>query len=152
MPERMTDTDLRSRAIWSGTITFGLVSVPVHLFPASRSAPMGLRMVDADGTPLQRRYVCPEHDQEVEWDDLVRGYEIADHQFVVVTDDELEALEPKRSREIDLRQFVPLEQLDPRFFERGYYLVPADESTKAYQLLASIMEKSGRAGIATFVM
>jgi DNA end-binding protein Ku len=154
VPERLDDSDLRSRAIWSGMITFGLVSVPVNLFPASRPSRTSLRMVDADGTPLQRRYVCPAHDREteVEWDDLVRGYELADDEFVVVTDDELEALEPKRSREIDLRRFVPVEQLDPRFFERGYYLTPADESTKAYQLLAAIMEKSGRAGIATFVM
>src|SRR5262245_46887476 len=109
-------------------------------------------MVDEDGTPLARRYFCPEEEKALEWDDLVRGYEIAPEEYVVVTDDELEALEPRKSHDIDLRRFVPVDQLDPKFFERGYYLTPAGETTKAYQLLAAIMEKSGRAGIATFVM
>ena len=152
MPEKLNENEIRTRAMWSGTITFGLVSIPVNLFPALQSQRAGLRMVDADGTPLARRYVCPEHEREVDWNELVRGYEVSDGEFVVVTDDELEALEPRKSREIDLRRFVPVEQLDARFFERSYYLTPAEESTRAYHLLAAIMEKSGRAGIATFVM
>jgi len=150
--ERMSESEMRSRAFWSGTLSFGLVSIPVNLFPASVPARTSLRMVDESGTPLKRRYVCPQDEKEVGWDDLVRGYEIEKDVYVVVTDDELEALEPRKSREIDLRQFVPLEQLDPKFFERGYYLAPAGDSPKAYQLLAAIMEKSQRAGIATFVM
>jgi DNA end-binding protein Ku len=152
VPERMTESEIRARAFWSGTITFGLVSIPVNLFPATRSQGVSLRMVDEDGTPLARRYLCPKHEKELGWDEIVRGYEIEPDEFVVVTDDELEGLEPRKSRDIDLRRFVPIDQLDPKFFERGYYLTPASESTKAYMLLAATMADEGRAGIATFVM
>lgn len=140
------------RPFWSGTLTFGLVSVPVQLHAGNRSAGVSLRMVDEDGTPLSRRYICPKEDREVGRDELVRGYPIGEDRFVVVSDEELEELEPKKSREIDLRRFVPLEQLDPVFFERAYILTPAEGSAKAYRLLAHTMEKTGRAGVATFVM
>jgi len=140
------------RAFWSGTITFGLVSVPVAIFPANRSRRTSLRMVDDDGTPLQRRYVCPKDGKELDWDDIVRGYEVSKGKFVVVTDEELEAIEPRKTRDIDLRMFVDARDIDPMFFERAYYLTPAGGSTKAYRLLAAVMEKNGRAGIATFVM
>lgn len=154
MPETLSDSEIRARAFWSGTITFGLVSIPVNLFPATRPQRIGLRMVDEQGTPLARRYICENHEKEkrLTWDDIVRGYELDGDEYVVVTDNELEALEPRKTRDIDLRRFVPLDQLDPMFFERGYYLTPASETTKAYKLLAQVMEKNGRAGIATFVM
>jgi len=142
------------RPFWSGTITFGLVSIPVGLFPASRSRQgVGLRMVAGDdGAPLQRRYVCSKDDKPLDWDDIVRGYEIEKDKYVVVTDDELEALAPRKSRDIDLRLFVDRSEIDPKFFERGYFLAPAGGSNKAYRLLAEVMERSGRAGVATFVM
>lgn len=139
--------------MWSGTLTFGLVSVPVQLHSANRSASgASLRMVDEDGTPLARRYICPAEDREVARDELVRGYEVAEGEFVVLTEEELENLEPKKSREIDLRRFVPVGELDPVFFQRAYILTPGDGSTKAYRLLARTMEATGRAGVATFVM
>jgi DNA end-binding protein Ku len=144
--------ELRARAFWSGTITFGLVSIPVNLFPGTRSQRAALRMLADDGTPLQRRFFCEKQNREVDRDEIVRGYETAKGKYVVITDDELEALEPKKSRDIDMRRFVPAEDIDPLFFERSYYLAPAGESTKAYRLLAETMEKSKRAGIATFVM
>ncbi|MGZ8868295.1 MAG: non-homologous end joining protein Ku [Thermoanaerobaculia bacterium] len=141
------------RSFWTGTITFGLVSVPVALFPATRgSAGPGLKMVDSEGTPLARRYVCSETGEELDYEDLVRGYEIEKGKFVVITDEELEAVEPRKSREIDLQTFVPLEEIDPIYFERAYFLTPSGGSNKAYRLLANVMEKTGRAGIATFVM
>lgn len=141
------------RSFWTGTITFGLVSVPVALFPATRgSAGPGLKMVDSEGTPLSRRYVCSETGEELDYEDLVRGYEVEKGKFVVITDEELEAVEPRKSREIDLQTFVPIEEIDPIYFERAYFLTPAGGSNKAYRLLASVMEKTGRAGIATFVM
>ena len=152
MPDQLSASDIRARAFWSGTISFGLVSIPVNLFPATRSSRVSLRMVDQDGTPLARRYFCSKDEQELEPDDIVRGYEAGNGKYVVVTDDELDALEPRKSRDIDLRRFVPLDQLDPLYFERGYFLTPGSESTKAYMLLAATMEKNGRAGIATFVM
>jgi DNA end-binding protein Ku len=140
------------RAFWSGTISFGLVSVPVDLHSAVRSQKPALRMLAPDGTPLARRYRCPEHDRDVDGDELVRGYEVEPGEHVVVTDEELEALAPRASRDIDLRKFVPLAQLDPFRFERAYVLAPQGDSVKAYRLLAEVMEREERAGIATFVL
>lgn len=151
-PENDAGNGARSHAIWSGTITFGLVSLPVDLFSAHRSATISLRMVDEDGTPLRRQYYCPRDDRALTRDEIVRGYEIGEDEYVVVTDDELEAIAPEKSREIDLRRFVAVDEIDPMYFERAYFLAPATESTKAYRLLAEAMEREGRAGIATFVM
>ncbi len=150
--ENGNNNEPRARAFWSGTITFGLVSIPVNLFPGVRSQRAALRMLAEDGTPLQRRFYCEKHDKEVDGDEIVRGYEISKDKYVVVTEDELDALSPKKSRDIDLRRFVPAEDIDPLFFERSYFLAPAGDSVKAYRLLAETMEKTGRAGIATFVM
>jgi DNA end-binding protein Ku len=153
VPEKTSQrAETRVRPIWSGTLSFGLVSVPVDLYPAQRSARVSLRLLDPHGTPLARRYYCPKDDTEVSGDDLVRGYEVAEGEYVVVTDEELEALDPKKSRDIDLRRFVEASSLDPLYFERAYFLAPGAESTKAYRLLAEIMEREGRAGIATFVL
>jgi DNA end-binding protein Ku len=140
------------RAFWSGTISFGLVSIPVNLFPANRSGGVSLRMLSPDGTPLARRYYDPETDREVPGDRLVRGFEVEADRYVVVTDEELSAIEPEKTRDIDLRRFVDQEAIPPIFFERAYFLTPAGQSTKAYRLLAATMERTGRAGIATFVM
>ncbi len=150
MPE---ETERRPpRAFWSGTIAFGLVTVPVELLPAVRSRRVSLRMLAPDGTPLSRRYWCPRDERLLDAAEIVRGYEVDDGEFVVVTDEELDALEPEKSREIDLRRFVPREQIDPIYFERGYFLAPAGETTKAYRLLARAMEDADRAGVGTFVM
>ena len=149
MPDAET---IRARAFWSGTISFGLVSIPVNLFSANRSGRVSLRMLDEDGTPLARRYYDPESGREVPRDRIVRGYEIEKDQFVVVTDEELSSLEPDKTRDIDLRRFVERDAIDPIYFERAYFLTPAGNSTKAYRLLAAVMERTGRAGMATFVM
>ena len=141
-----------TRSFWSGTITFGLVSIPVALYAANRNTRVSLRMVSPEGTPLARRYFTSKDDRELDPDDIVRGYEIEKDKFVIVDDDELERLAPERTRDIDLRHFVPAEDVDPRYFERAYYLTPNGQSTKAYRLLAQVMEDTGRAGIATFVM
>jgi DNA end-binding protein Ku len=146
------EDDVAPRSFWSGTITFGLVSIPVELFPAHRSQRVSLRMVAPDGTPLTRRYFCPKENRVLEWDEIVRGYEVEKDTYVVVTDEELEKLAPDRTRDIDLRRFVPVDDLDPMHFQRAYFLTPGGNSTKAYRLLAATMEQTGRAGIATFVM
>lgn len=140
------------RSFWSGSITFGLVSVPVALLPANRPRSISLKMISDEGAPLQRRYICSKDGQELDWDDIVRGYEIEKDKFVEVTEDELEAIEPRKSREIDLRLFVDRDQIKPIYFERAYFLAPSGGSNKAYRLLAEVMEKTGRAGLATFVM
>jgi DNA end-binding protein Ku len=144
--------DVGARPIWSGTITFGLVNVPVNLYPGIKSGRVRLRMLDENGTPLNRRYYCPADNSEVPADEIIRGYEIEKDLFVIVDDKELEALEPERSRDIDLRRFVDARQIPPFMFERPYFLAPAGQSNKAYRLLARVMEEEGKAGVATFVM
>lgn len=151
MPKRK-NLDIRSRAMWSGTLTFGMVGIPVALFPASRPVKVTLHMTAPDGTPLKRRYFCPLEDKALEREELARGFEVSKEKFVTVTDEELAALDPEKSREIDLRRFVPFEQIDPMFFDRAYILAPDGDVFKPYCLLAETMERTQRAGIATFVM
>lgn len=140
------------RPLWSGTITFGLVSLPVNLYPANRPKPVSLRMVDAQGTPLARRYFCEKEERVLDYDELVRGYEVEKNEFVVVEDREFDSLAPEKSQEIDLKRFVGLDEIDPMYFQRAYFMTPDKGMTKAYRLLAQSMEAAGRAGIATFVM
>lgn len=149
MPEA---SEARLRAFWSGTLTFGLVSIPVDLFAANRPRGGGLRMVSAQGTPLERRYVCPADEMPVSYDDIIRGYEVEKGRYVTVTSDELDALAPEQSRDIDLRRFVPEGDIPPMYFQRAYFLMPSGRSARAYYLLTQVMEKTGRAGVATFVM
>jgi DNA end-binding protein Ku len=140
------------RPFWSGTLTFGLVSVPVNLFPAARSNRASLRMLGPDGEPLARRYYSQKTEKDLDADEIVRGYEHKKDKFVVVTDEELERLAPEKTRDIDLKLFVDEKSIPPIHFDRGYYLTPAANSEKAYRLLAESMSKEGQAGIATFVM
>jgi DNA end-binding protein Ku len=140
------------RPFWSGTLTFGLVSVPVNLFPANKSSRAPLRMLSPDGEPLARRYYSEKTERELDADEMVRGFEIDKGKYVVVSDEELDRLAPEKSRDIDLKTFVPEESIPPMYFERGYFLTPASGSEKAYKLLAETMEREGKAGLATFVM
>src|SRR5256884_939799 len=141
-----------ARPFWSGTLTFGLVSVPVDLYPGNRTNRAPLRMLSPEGEPLSRRYFSQKSGKELGDEDMVRGYEIDKDKYVVVTDEELERLAPEQSRDIDLRRFVPLEDIPPLYFDRSYFLVPGEASEKAYRLLAQTMEKEKLAGVATFVM
>jgi DNA end-binding protein Ku len=152
LPEDKHDELPRARAFWSGTITFGLVNIPVDLFAAVHGRRTVMKMVDADGEPLGRRYVCPRDDETLSAGDIVRGYETAKGKLVVVTDEELESVAPEMSRDIELRRFLPLERIAPAYFDRPYLLAPAGRSTRAYRLLAKTMQRTGRVGIGTFVM
>lgn len=109
-------------------------------------------MLGPDGQPLSRRYFSEKTERDLDADEMVRGYEINKGKYVVITDDELERLAPDKTRDIDLKRFVPEESIPPVYFERGYFLTPAAGSEKAYKLLAQTMEKEGKAGLATFVM
>ncbi len=140
------------RAIWSGSISFGLVTVPVELYSAWRRGGVPLRMLGPSGTPLVRQYVCPEEDAVLSGDEIERGYEVKDAEYVTVTDEELERVAPGRSRDIAHERFVPRDAVDPAFFTRSYFLLPGGEQRKAYSLLAAAMEESSRAAIARFVM
>lgn len=140
------------RPFWSGTISFGLVSIPVNLFPAHQTSHAPLRMLGPNGELLARRYYSQESGRDLDADHMVRGYEYDDDEYVVVTDEELERLAPDRSRDINLSRFVPAESIPPIYFEGGYFLMPNENSEKPYALLAETMESTGQAGIATFVM
>lgn len=146
------ETARAARPFWSGTLTFGLVSVPVDLYPGNRTNRAPLRMLSPDGQPLARRYYSQKTGRDLDNEDMVRGYEIDKDHYVVVTDDELERLAPEQSRDIDLRRFVSLEEIPPLYFDRSYFLAPSEGSEKAYKLLSETMQKESLAGVATFVM
>ena len=150
--ELPNEGDVGARPFWSGTITFGLVSIPVYLYPAHRSVRSSFRLLSPKGVPLSRRYFSAKSGKDLDDDEIVRGFEVATDKYVVVTDEELERLEPEKTRDIDLRRFVDKDEIPPIYFEHAYLLAPAGASVKAYQLLAETMERRGRAGIATFVM
>lgn len=140
-----------SRALWSGTLSFGLVTVPVELYSATRNQRGSLRMLAPDGTPLARRFFS-ESGKPLEADALERGYALDREHYVAISDDELERLMPDQSRDINLTRFVPQAAVPPLYFERAYILAPAREASSAYRLLASTMERLSKVGIATFVM
>jgi DNA end-binding protein Ku len=148
----ITAAQTNGRPFWSGTISFGLVSIPVNLFPATRDSRVALRTLGPDGEPLKRDYYSPETGQDLGESETIRGHETSAGNVVTVTEEELERLAPEKSRDINLRVFVSRNEISPLYFEKGYILTPADKSGKAYRLLAEIMEYSKRVGIATFVM
>ena len=152
MPERGREPAAPARAFWSGTITFGLVSIPVDLFAAVRPRRTAMKMVDAKGKALGRQYYCPKEDKKLSNDELVRGFETENGKMIVVTDEELGSVAPEKTRDIDLRRFVPAEQIPPMYFQRPYVLAPSGKSNKAYHLLAETMERTKRVGIGSFVM
>lgn len=142
----------RVRSLWSGTITFGLVSIPVDLLTAVRPRQTAMKLVDADGHALGREYHCSKEDKKLAYDDLVRGYETDDGKMVVITDKEFESVAPEMSADIELRSFVPMEQIPALYFQKPYFLAPAGKSAKAYVLLAATMERTGKVAIGSFVM
>jgi DNA end-binding protein Ku len=141
-----------SRPFWSGTITFGLVSIPVSLYPANRTSRVSLHMLSPEGHRLKRRFYSENSGKDLQDDELVRGYEWEDGKYIEITDEELERLAPEKTRDIDLRRFVNEAAIPRMMFERAYFLVPDGGSNRAYRLLAETMRRTGRAGIATFVM
>jgi DNA end-binding protein Ku len=140
------------RSMWSGTITFGLVSIPVDLLSAVRPRQTSMKLVDKSGHALGREYHCSREDKELDNDELVRGYETDEGKMVVITDEEFESVAPEMSGDIELRGFVPLEQIPPMYFQKPYFLAPSGKSAKAYNLLTATMEKTGRVGVGSFVM
>ena len=141
------------RAIWSGAISFGLVNVPVKLYSAvSRKTVRFHQLHGKDGVRIQQKRVCPEDGEEVPYDEIVKGYEISPGHHVVITPEELESLDPKKTRTIDIEDFVELEQIDPIYYDAAYYLVPDKGADKAYNLLLQAMHESGRVAVARVVI
>ncbi len=147
------------RTTWNGSISFGLVSIPVGLAPATtpaaRQSDVSFRMLHREcRTPIRQKRFCPVHEQEVEVDEIVKGWEVSKGEFLVVEDAELEAIERSSdSRSIDITSFVPLESVDPIYLDRTYFLVPAAQQAarRPYVLLLQAMGETGMAGIGRFV-
>lgn len=136
----------------SGTLTFGLVSIPIQVVPAVRSRRSHFMLLHKeDNAPLGRRMYCPKHKTYVHPEHIVRGYEYEPDKFVVVLDSEIDAIEPDHTQSIEIENFVPAEKIDPLYCRRPYYLVP-DGADKPYRLLVEVLREAGMAGIARFVM
>jgi DNA end-binding protein Ku len=141
-----------ARAIWSGTISFGLLNVPVRLYSAVARRNIALREIrESDSARIKHRRVAEGTDEEVPYENIVKAYELSPGQYVPLDKDELAALAPEKTRAIEVQDFVDIEEIDPMYFDSPYYLGPADGAEKAYSLLAAAMESSGKAAIARFV-
>jgi len=139
--------------MWTGAISFGLVTVPVKLYSAvSRKTVRFHQLNSQTGVRIQQRRVDPTTGDEVPYEDIVKGYELAPDRYVVLTGEELEALDPKKTRTIEIEEFVELSQVDPIFFDHPYYLAPGPGGAKPYRLLLDAMRETGRIAIARVVI
>lgn len=141
------------QGIWSGTISFSLVAIPVRLVRAVAPGRVSFRMLHStDFSPLARRMFCPEQETMVPPEEIVRGYEIGADHYLPITDEELESVSPERSRTIEIVEFIDMAEVDPIYFDHPYYLVPLKGGEKSYRLLAEVMRRTNRAGLAKFVL
>src|SRR5881392_1345877 len=142
-----------ARALWKGSISFGLVNIPIELHTAVRNHRPKFRMLHAkDKSPVRFERVCVRDGTPVAWEDLVKGYEYQRGRFVVMTKEDFQAAAVEKTRTIDIIDFVKAEEIDDRFFETPYYLVPAKGGEHAYTLLREAIRASGRIGIAKFIL
>jgi DNA end-binding protein Ku len=142
-----------ARAIWSGSISFGLLNVPVKLYSAVSKQTIRFRELrEGDGSRVRHKRVAEEDGEEVPYEKIVKGYEISPDQYVVMTREELEELDPKKTRAIEIKDFVDLDEIDPIYFEQPYYLGPDKGAEKAYALLTKAMRDEGKVAIARFVL
>jgi DNA end-binding protein Ku len=141
------------RAIWTGAISFGLVTVPVKLYSAvDRKAVRFHQLSGKTGVRVAQKRVDPQTDEEVPYQDIVKGYEIAPDRYVVVNPAELDTLEPKKTKTIEIEEFVELSQIDPIYYDHPYYLAPGTGGAKPYRLLLEAMEETGKVAIARVVI
>ena len=143
---------MAGRAIWKGVISFGAVSVPVKLYSAVREERVQFHLLhDQDEVRLRQQMVCPVDDEVVDREHQQKGLEVAEEEYVVVEEEELDKLEPESSRDIEVKQFVKLGEIDPRFYDRPYYLGP-DGDEKTFRKLAAALHKENLAGVCQWVM
>jgi DNA end-binding protein Ku len=144
------------RPLWNGSLSFGLVNVPVQLASAARDLDLHFRQLHKkDGAPIEQRRYCSQDEAEVEWEEVGRGFELDSGKQVVLTDEELASVQPEKTRTIDIEAFVDLDEVDPIYFDHPWFLVPAGDSQgtrRAYRLLVEVMESTGRAALGRFVM
>jgi DNA end-binding protein Ku len=145
-----------ARSIWKGSISFGLVNVPVALFSGVKDTDLHFRQLHAkDHTPIETRRFCADEDAEVPYEEIAHGYEPEDGELIVLTDAELATAAPRKTRTIDIEAFVDLEEVDPVYFDHPYVLLPDGESEgtqRAYRLLVEVMERTDRAALGRFVL
>jgi DNA end-binding protein Ku len=141
------------RSIWSGAISFGLVNVPIKLYSAVSKKTVRFHQLHGEtGTRIQQRRVDPSTGEEVTYDDIVKGYEIGKDRYVVITPDELDSLDPEKTRTIEIEDFVEESEIDPLYYDHPYYLAPATGAEKPYRLLLDAMAQAGRVAIARVVI
>jgi DNA end-binding protein Ku len=141
------------RAIWSGSISFGLVNIPVRLYSALSRKTVRFNQIDsATGARVRQKRVSAADGEEVPFERIVKGYELPSGDYVTLSDDEMAALDPEAVRTIDIDEFVDLADIDPIFYDNAYHLVPDERTAKPYKLLATAMEEAGKVGICHFVM
>jgi DNA end-binding protein Ku len=144
---------MADESVWTGAVNFVLVSIPVEMMPAVHEDRIVFRLMHGkDGTPLRREMFCPTENVFVPPEQIANGYEVGPNRYVVVTDEEYEALEPRRSQTIAIDAFVDLRDIDPVYFDRPYYLVPREGGERSYQLLVHMLQETHKAGLAKFVM
>ncbi len=144
-----------ARPIWSGSLSFGLVNVPVKLMSATKDLGVHFNQLhEKDKARIEVRRVCSKENEEVPWEEVARGYELESGDVVMLTDAELDAADPKKTRTIDIEAFVEQDDIDPIFYDHPYFLVPDsnEAAVRAYHLLRTVMERSGRVAIARFVL
>jgi DNA end-binding protein Ku len=141
------------RAIWSGSISFGLVNIPVRMYSATQDRDIRFHLLhDQDKARLQRKLVSSTSGKEVHSEHIIRGFEVSKDQYVVVQKDEIESCAPEKSKAIEITDFVDLAEIDPIYYERPYYLVPQPAAVKPYKLLTEAMTQSKKVAIAKYVM
>jgi DNA end-binding protein Ku len=141
------------QGIWSGTVSFSLVAIPVRLVKAIEPGRISFRLLHGkDYSPLRRRMFCPEEETTVPPEEIIRGFEILPGQYILMTDEELESVSPERSRTIEIVEFIDRKEVDPVYYDHPYYLVPSKGGEKAYQLLVEVMRRTHKAGLAKFVL
>ena len=141
------------RSIWTGAISFGLVNVPVKLYSAvSKKTVRFHQLHESDGVRIQQKRFCPADGEEVPYDEIVKGYEISPDRYVVITPDELESLEPRKTKTVDIEDFVELAEIDPLYYDHPYYLLPGQGAQKPYKLLVEAMKQANKVAIARVVI
>jgi DNA end-binding protein Ku len=141
------------RSIWRGAISFGMVSIPVKLYSATEQKDVRFRLLHkADGAPIQEKRICTADGQEVEWKDLVRGYEVSKGEYVILDPEEIDAAKPESATTIEIGDFVKLTEVDPIYFEKSYFLEPTDVGAKPFTLLKRALEETGRSAVARVVI
>ena len=139
--------------MWSGAISFGLVNVPIKLYSAVSKKTVRFHQLNGEtGNRIQQKRVDPETGEEVAYESIVKGYELTRDRYVIINPDELEALDPEKSRSIDIEDFVDLAEIDPVYYDHPYYLVPDKGAAKAYGLLLGAMQEAGKVAIARVVL